>query len=85
MAGARSYNKHLYKRCFSDSIEDKENHYAVNASACNVMGTVHHFNNNWQYRVIKVAITHPLMSIKSSIERNVQLTSLFYWGLRVNC
>jgi hypothetical protein len=85
MAGASSYYKHLYKRRFSDPIEDKENRHAVSVSACNVMGTVHHFNKNWQYRVIKVAITHPLMSIKSSMECNVQLTSLFYWGLGVNC
>jgi len=61
MAGASSYYKRLYKRRFSDPIEDKENRHAVSASACNVMENVHHFNKNLQYGAIKASITHPLM------------------------
>ena len=49
MAGASSYYKRLYKRRFSDPIEDNENRHAVIVSACNVMENVHHFNNNLQY------------------------------------
>ena len=40
MAGASSYYKRLYKRRFSDPIEDKENRHAVSVSACNVMCTI---------------------------------------------